>query len=162
MSCPSVRECLQEHLEGTRHPLELFGRLPEWAQRHLEGCPACREASWQLVSLECSLRRMSEVPAMPVDLTASVMAALAEEPVVEPSRDRRWMQAAAAILVALSLYGLTWVNVPVLVQSAYALVPTVPVPSLSVPGLTETMMALVAGVALLSGTALNWRWSRAS
>jgi hypothetical protein len=152
---------LQEHLEGTRHPLELAGRLPDWAQRHLEGCSACREACWELVNVECSLRRMSEVPAVPVDLTASVLQALArEEPLAAPARDRRWMQAAAVLLVSLAVYGLTWVNVPVALQGLWTLVPTVTLPAVTVPGVSETMMALVAGIALLSGTALNWRWSR--
>lgn len=159
MSCQSVRECLQEHLEGTRHPLELAGRLPDWAQRHLEGCPGCREASWQLVSLECSLRRLEETPAIPVDLTASVMKALAARPVAAPSRDRRWMQAAAVLLLGLSLYGLTWVPVPT--GWELWLTPGWSLPSLEVPGLNETLLSALAAVSLLCATALNWRWGGA-
>lgn len=161
MSCESVRECLQEHLDGIRHPLELAARLPDWAQRHLESCPACREASWQLVSLECSLRRMNEVPPMPIDLTSSVIKALQAEPVAPPVRDRRWTEAAVVLILGLSAYGLTWLDLPVAFSAFASLIPTWSLPSLSVPGLTETMTAVLAGLALFSATALNWRWGAA-
>lgn len=161
MSCESVRECLQEHLEGTRHPLELAARLPDWAQRHLEGCPACREASWQLVSLECSLRRMSEAPPMPVDLTASVMAALQRpEPAAPASRERVWMRAAAVLLVSLCLYASTYVPLPPL-QAGWQLVSGWSLPRLDLPGLNETLALTGAAVCLLGATALHWRWSGA-
>ena len=55
MSCASVRECMQEHLEGTRHPLELAGRLPDWAQRHLEGCGPCRRVKDTLKELSLDI-----------------------------------------------------------------------------------------------------------
>ncbi len=161
MSCASVRECMQEHLEGTRHPLELAGRLPDWAQRHLEGCGPCREACWQLVNVDCSLRRLSEIPPVPVDLTAGVLAALSAEPAVTPTRDRRWMQVAAALLVLLCLVGWTYVPMPVSLSAGWSLVASWTLPSFELPGLTETMMAVCAGVALLGATALNWRWARA-
>jgi len=161
MSCESVRECLQENLEGTRHPLELAARLPDWAQRHLEGCPACREASWQLVSLECSLRRLNEMSPMPVDLTAGVMAALRRpEPVVAASRERFWMRAAAVLLVSLCLYASTYVSFPPL-QAGWQLVSGWSLPRLELPGLSESLALVGAAVCLVGAAALNWRWSGA-
>lgn len=182
MRCDQLQELVQTAVTGVSSPIELGGRLPLEAHRHLQKCAACRRLTHELASLEARLRGLTEVPPPPEDAVARVMAAVRqrgrEHPVVRrESFPWQVVAALAALVLGLGvqyLWSQPWLPVlagPVQAWSSWfwsalASVPTVvavPRALPSLPSLSPSPLTFGALVATIGGIAfLNWRWTGAS
>lgn len=100
MDCARAEELFSDHLDGTLHPL-----LRAELERHLAGCPNCRELRGALALVVDALRGAPELPA-PQDLAErAAAAALAAGRTPKLPKMPFWLQAAAAVL-AVAVTGL--------------------------------------------------------
>jgi len=99
MSCERARERIHQVLDGDLMAAESRQRLAA----HLAGCPGCRQADAELRALQQALRSIPAVP-LPGAALDEVRARTTWQRAGH-DRWRDWRAAAAAVVLALAIYG---------------------------------------------------------